>query len=689
MNDSPAGKALMNAGHRLAGVDLFTASFLSLFFEMLVIRWIPSELGHMAYFSNLILILACLGLGTGCLLGPSRKRLLRLFPFAALLLVTLVLQSARWRISFWDASRIFVNDAVRTTRAGQSPTALPILLVLLLLGPLVILCFLCLGQEVGRRLRAFRPLCAYAINILGSILGVLAFLWIGWQRLPPAIWFAMAAAAAAWLLRDSPHSLLLGGLALATILVLVVPQAPGIYWSPYYRIHLTPIYDQEGSQRQWFANVLDVNTSFHQYQLDLSGRVSDPPGWASTPFVPFYREIYDLPSRFQAPGRALILGAGGGNDVAAALRHGAQAVDAVEIDPVIAELGRRHPEQPYADARVRLIIDDARSFLRKSRDTYDMIVLGFLDTIRLLSEFSSVRLESYVYTRESLREIRSHLKPDGLVVLAFSTTTEWLLARQVKLITEAFGQPPEVYSSGRASLLVLAPNRRLPVIETAYVKRVDPRIVGRLLSLPIPVPTDDWPFLYLEHRSIPQQYLIVLAVTVALAFALRLVVPTAGGPFLWRFFFLGAGFMLLETLTITRLARFFGSTWIVSSLVVLVMLATALLANGIAARRAPLPRWLMQGALGTTLLAGFAIGELPGWALCLLFGGSVFFAGLIFSTSLREVERTEHALGANILGAVCGGLSEYASLMLGLRALYLIAIAFYALAFRSRCVPRV
>ena len=65
----------------------------------------------------------------------------------------------------------------------------------------------------------------------------------------------------------------------------------------------------------------------------------------------------------------LVLGAGSGTDVAAALRHGAKHVDAVEIDPVIIRLGREHhPDQPYSDPRVTVVNDDARHFLRTTHE---------------------------------------------------------------------------------------------------------------------------------------------------------------------------------------------------------------------------------------------------------------------------------------------------------------------------------
>ena len=106
-----------------------------------------------------------------------------------------------------------------------------------------------------------------------------------------------------------------------------------------------------------------------------------------------------------------MVGAGTGNDVAAALRAGVKRVDAVEIDPAILCLGKLyHPEHPYADPRVDAVVNDARTFLRSTRNIYDLIVYGLLDSHTLLSHTSSVRLDSYVYTVEGLREARARLE---------------------------------------------------------------------------------------------------------------------------------------------------------------------------------------------------------------------------------------------------------------------------------------
>jgi hypothetical protein len=102
-----------------------------------------------------------------------------------------------------------------------------------------------------------------------------------------------------------------------------------------------------------------------EYSVDLGHPTAEPNRSV--------RDYYELPYRFvSTPGDVLVVGAGTGNDVAAALRHDAQHVDAVEIDPTILGLGRQfHPEHPYDSSRVSQHVDDARA--AQARMTSKMI----------------------------------------------------------------------------------------------------------------------------------------------------------------------------------------------------------------------------------------------------------------------------------------------------------------------------
>jgi hypothetical protein len=134
---------------------------------------------------------------------------------------------------------------------------------------------------------------------------------------------------------------------------------------------------------------------------------------------------------------------------------------------------------------------------------------------------------------------------------------------------------------------------------------------------------------------------------------------------------------------------FFGTTWQVNGIVISAMLTALLLANAIVERsRDPLtPSRNLAG-----LLAGLAfaywfpleqIGGPPavaGAVGVVVFSIPVVFAGMLFASQFRITGSPSSALGANLLGAMAGGLLENLSLLFGMRALLLVAMGVYALA---------
>src|SRR5262249_32668789 len=114
------------------------------------------------------------------------------------------------------------------------------------------------------------------------------------------------------------------------------PQFEGeleVSWSPYQKV--------EYVNSQTVPNLIFVNGIAHQTMYPMSA---------------LHNAFYQVPWTLRAKANlhpyknVLIIGAGSGNDVAIALANGAEHVDAAEIDPVIAELGREHhPAHPYDD----------------------------------------------------------------------------------------------------------------------------------------------------------------------------------------------------------------------------------------------------------------------------------------------------------------------------------------------------
>lgn len=209
--------------------------------------------------------------------------------------------------------------------------------------------------------------------------------------------------------------------------------------------------------------------------------------------------------------------------------------------------------------------------------------------------------------------------------------------------------------------------------------------------------TDDWPFLYLHRPMIPA-HLLRGIVLMALLAGLLLLSPflemaLEGNGRFWfdgRMFFLGAGFMLLETRAVVYMALLFGSTWMVNTVVFLAVLVMILLANLFVFKLQPHRLWpyylglLVSLGLNALIPLDFFLGlnrALQVGGSCSLVFTPVLFAAVIFAAWFRQSREPNQDFGINVAGAMIGGLAEYTSMLWGFRWLVLVALAFYLLSW--------
>ena len=114
---------------------------------------------------------------------------------------------------------------------------------------------------------------------------------------------------------------------------------------------------------------------------------------------------------------------------------------------MINELGRlHHPNRPYSDPRVSIHLDDGRGFVRKTQTRYDLISYALVDSLALHSSYSSVRLESFLFTEQAFRDVKAKLKPGGVFAMYNFYRQGWVVGRLVKLAEKVFGSRPIVVS---------------------------------------------------------------------------------------------------------------------------------------------------------------------------------------------------------------------------------------------------
>jgi SAM-dependent methyltransferase len=714
---------------RTQGLNLFLTGFLVLFLELACIRWFAANVIFLQFFTNVVLLACFLGMSCGCMAAHQGRDWLSYFPILALATVVAALALSTvygWWSGFVidvghqkSPQEIFFGTEYRSADIAQF--TIPIDLIAAVFFVLVALMFVGLGQVLGRAFDAYpNRVLGYTLNIIGSLVGIVGFSLISLLQLPPAVWFFISVAGIAHLLRQADSLTLPRGVALVALLLAVT--MPSIararngsesYWSPYYAVEYQP------DNLSIFANNIG-----HQTMVPFDT------GGSSYSLIHLLRKaVGGLPFA-----DVLIIGAGSGNDISHALRNGVRHIDAVEIDPVIQSIGvRDNPDRPYSDPRVSRHLDDGRHYLRTTEHKYDLVEYALVDSLVLHSGYANIRLESYLFTEQALIDIKNLLKPDGVFVTYNFFRQGWVVERVAAMAEKVFGCKPLVImlpyretlpSSSQAGFTIIIagcnqpigdafaahknfwlntlPARNLgangfdvqpdalPAAERADWQQIAPTTLVHEAGTPR-FATDDWPFLYLHDKLIPDLNIRSMVILGVLGVAMVYMFLPKGRRrirFDRRMFFLGAAFMLLETKAVVQLALLFGSTWIVNSLVFFTALILILLANLFVLKGPPTRLvWHYAGLIAlltVTIVTPFDMflsGDIFTRYVvpCALALGPMFFAGVIFARLFRDSGDPDMAFASNIAGSLVGGLSETFSMLLGFRYLLLLAIAFYLL----------
>ena len=680
---------------RRRGLELFCLSFLALFLELMVIRWEPAVVRLIAYYANLMLISSFLGLGLGAIVGKTRKSMFGWLP--ALLLINVV----------WLLIAHFITLPTTASESRFYTPSPQLMRYVSLVGIFVsnAMVFVPLGQRIGSLFEALPPLLAYSWDLGGSLAGTLCFGVFSLKYFSPTLGMGFVIFAIILLLPRAQwlRAIPMLALSLAGVYFSVTSSA---IWSPYYCIivtdeHKTPVREPHSGLRTMEDPPI-YNVRVNHYFLQFDGTF-DPSRYSAQKRTEILdgRMQYDLPYALARDHRrVLMLGAGGGTDTEIAVLNGAEQVDAVEIDPMLVKLSDRfNASGIYRNPKVHVHVEDARAFLRRSSGGYDMVVFGFLDSQTLFSSMTNIRLDGYIYTVQSMRSAFRLLNDNGVLSLSFMAGHEWLARKLVRMVALATQQMPVVYESqGQVVICAFRGQHADPPAQYGrFVRTLLP--AGDDLSEAV-APTDDWPFLYLSRKIIPADYLIVigilLAITITAVFMLR---GRGFGMNDGHFLFLGLGFLLLETKSISDCSLYFGTTWFVTMLVVTGVLLMVLAANLVAMRVGRFRVWLYAPLIATLLLLylvkrdsilALSFDQRLLWSV-LVVPLPIFFAGLIFSTTFRQGSNPSSFFGANLIGAMIGGFSEYLSMIMGNQNLMFLIIGAYlvSLALRTRMLKGV
>lgn len=636
---------------------------LMLFVELALIRWLGSNVVHLSYFSNFVLLGSFLGIGAGFLI--SRKSW-SIAPLSLPLLAALTVVVTFFPVSIERSGSDMIYFTALAIKGPPAWLALPVVFLLvaaILAGP---------AEMVGRCFGRLDPLTAYRYDLLGSLSGIVAFSALSFLWAPSVAW-GLIVAAVFIALADRPRRLIsVAWSAVFVGILLFETLQPNVSWSPYYKIETF----DPGTPKPGFKLIV-VNGVPHQQMAPARFKLEHAEG------------IYGAPYQRTAGNaleNVLIVGAGSGSDVAIALSKGAKHIDAVDIDPRIIQIGQKYnTDRPYDDPRVTRYVNDGRAFLERTDKKYDLILFALPDSLTLVSGASQIRLESFLFTREALESVRRKLKPGGAFSMYNYYREPWLIDRLANTAATAFGHKPCVDTFAAAQAVI-----------TVGLTPADQHCAGvwqPVTDARIMAPArDDAPFLYFRGDTFPPLYTAALILILG---ASLVTVRTLGGPLKTMrpyadLFFMGAAFLLLETKNIATFALLFGTTWFVNALVFGGVLLIVLCAVEVTRRLPTPPLKVVYVAIAAALALAYAVPEhlllsLEFWprliAATVVAFLPIFLANVAFAKRFQESGDSQAAFAINLLGTIVGGCFEYAALFTGYANLLLVVGVFYLLAF--------
>jgi len=259
---------------------------------------------------------------------------------------------------------------------------------------------------------------------------------------------------------------------LLTIVLLL--GAVGLHWQTGHRL-LEPrwikgrervVYDEVAWNS--FSRVLAFARSKEQTGLPFDDVMIEIDGVAHTPITPFdgkntaitqvpTANIQRLPYILRPRATTLIFGSGGGEHILTALDCGARRIVGVEFNPIVVRLvnerfadvsgglfhyhGQRTlPELGEVEQEVEVVVDEGRSFIRRTDQKFDVIQFTLVDTWTATAAGAFTLSENNVFTLEAMHEYLDHLKPGGVISIKRWLDTEEVVLRLMALAKTALIQ---------------------------------------------------------------------------------------------------------------------------------------------------------------------------------------------------------------------------------------------------------
>ncbi|HYA95393.1 MAG TPA: hypothetical protein VEC95_03895 [Terriglobales bacterium] len=441
----PRASSIVQTSRRvlIAGVGL--ASFASLLLELALTRLFSVVLFY--HFAFLAISVALLGLGAGGVFAYLRRAWLARWPVRHLGAVLCGINAA----VFLLALEVMLHVPVQLDLAWANFGRLSLMYVAAALS--FFLTGVLFSSVFARETRIVTQL--YAADLVGGALACLAVVpLLNWLGGPNTVVFAALAMAGAAVVWAEPRALRLpaGVLSLALIALLAANHSGRLIdivyakgrrrdlpwmlfarWNALSRVEV----DQVGTGKYIVIDA-DAATAIMNVDPQKWGETQSPADGADHVGGggSGYNWKEDLMSAAPAIANVLrphgayaVIGPGGGVDVLRAVANGSPSVTAIEINPLIANTIMRglyadYSYHLYELPQVHMHVGDGRSWIRGSREKFDVVQMTLVDTWASTAAGAFALSENNLYTVEAFREYFDHLQPEGFIAI-----TRWEFRR--------------------------------------------------------------------------------------------------------------------------------------------------------------------------------------------------------------------------------------------------------------------
>ena len=426
----------------IAGVGL--ASFASLLLELALTRLFSVVLFY--HFAFLAISIALLGLGAGGVFAYLRRQLLERWTVRRLGAILCGINA----VAIVLALEVVLHVPVSLTLAWANFGRLSLMYIAAAVP--FFLTGVLFSSVFARETRRITEL--YGADLVGGAIACLAVVpLLNWLGGPNAVVFAALAMAGAATIWADAHSLRrsTGVLSLVLITLLAVNHSGRLIdivyakgerrdqpwvlfarWNALSRVEV----DDTGEGRNIVIDA-DASTAIMNVDPQHWGETQSPAEGADPGHgEPGYNWKEDLMSAAPAIANVLrphgsyaIIGPGGGVDVLRAVANGSPSVTAIEINPLIANTIMRglyadYSYHLYERSQVHMHVGDGRSWIRASRNKFDVVQMTLVDTWASTAAGAFALSENNLYTVEAFREYFDHLKPEGFIAI-----TRWEFRR--------------------------------------------------------------------------------------------------------------------------------------------------------------------------------------------------------------------------------------------------------------------